>query len=134
MLSRDQLIKLAVDDYFIGCNINNHEKVMSTMSQDCVMRFPAATFRYEGHEALSIHFTDFLSNFKVINFHNFTNIVDVESQSIVSYFKIHLTDHDGIEIKMANCNIFHCDEDGLFNEVIIYNTAALDKGFQEGNS
>ena len=53
MLTRDQLIKLAVDDYFIGCNINNHQQVMSTMSNDCVMRFPAATFRYDGHEALS---------------------------------------------------------------------------------
>ncbi len=134
MLSKEQLIELAVDQYFIGCNINNHSQVMSTMSQDCVMRFPAATFLYEGHEALSVHFTDFLSNFKVIDFHDFTNIVDVEAQSIVSYFKIDLIDHDNVEINMMNCNIFHCDEQGLFKEIIIYNTAALDKGFQDGSS
>ncbi|MBX2846767.1 MAG: nuclear transport factor 2 family protein [Acidiferrobacterales bacterium] len=134
MLTREELISLAVDDYFIGCNKHNHAQVMSTMSNDCLMHFPAARFRYEGHAALSTHFEDFLGNFKDIKFHNFTNITDSETQSIVSYFNIDLIDHDGAEIKMKNCNIFHCDDQGLFNEIIIYNTQALDKGFQEGNS
>ena len=134
MLSRDQLIKLAVDDYFEGCNQHDHAKVMSTMSEDCFMRFPAATFRYQGHAALATHFDDFLGNFKVINFHNFINVVDPETQSIVSYFDVFLTDHDDAEIKMKNCNIFHCNEEGVFNEIIIYNTQALDKGFHEGSS
>ena len=133
MLGRDELIKLAVDEYFIGCNKHDHSMVMSTMSDDCLMSFPAASFRYRGGQALGVHFTDFLGNFSDINFHDFINIVDVESQSLVSYFKVFLTDHEGVEIKMQNCNIFHCNEDGLFNEIIIYNTKALDKGFHEGS-
>jgi len=134
VLQRQELIKLAIDDYFIGCNKHDHASVMSTFSQDCLMHFPAASFRYEGYDALATHFDDFLGNFAIINFHNFSNIVDVETQSIVSYFKIDLTDHDGKLIQMKNCNIFHCNEDGLFKEIIIYNTQALDKGFQEGNA
>lgn len=134
MLSREKLIKLAVDEYFIGCNNDDHGAVMATMSDDCLMRFPAASFRYEGHDALSVHFNDFLTNFKAINFHQFTNIVDVDTQSIVSYFNVDLIDHDNVEIKMKNCNIFHCNDDGLFDEVIIYNTKTLDKGFHEGNT
>lgn len=134
MLNREQLIKLAVDDYFIGCNKHDHAMVMSTMSSDCVMRFPAATFLYEGHASLSTHFNEFLDNFDVINFHNFVNVSDPDTQSLVSYFDVHLIDHDGAEIKMKNCNIFHCDDDGLFKEIIIYNTQALDKGFHAGSS
>ena len=134
MLIRDKLIHLAVDDYFIGCNKHNHASIMQTFSKNCIMHFPAAQFRYAGLKNLSEHFEDFLGNFAVINFHDFTNIVDVKSQSIVSYFKVELTDHDGAEISMENCNIFHCDQQGLFKEIIIYNTAKLDKGFHSGHS
>ena len=90
MLIRQQLINLAIDDYFIGCNKHDHKMVMSTFSKNCVMRFPAAEFRYEGLADLSEHFDDFLGNFETISFHDFVNIVDEESQSIVSYFKVHL--------------------------------------------
>lgn len=134
MLTREELIKLAVDDYFVACNNHDHTSVINTFNETCVMRFPAAEFRYQGRTDLSAHFTDFLDNFETINFHDFTNIVDAQTQSIVSYFTVHLTDNDGVQIKMKNCNIFHCDAMGLFSEIIIYNTAALDKGFQAGNS
>jgi len=134
MLTREELIKLAVDDYFKGCNAHDNDKVTGTFSEDCLMHFPAAQFKYQGKAHLIEHFEDFLDSFPVIHFHDFTNIVDEQSQSIVSYFNIHLTDDDGEQVKMRNCNIFHCDEQGLFKEIVIYNTAALDKGFHAGNS
>ena len=134
MLSREELINLAVDKYFIACNRHDHASVMKTFGEQCIMRFPAAQFRYAGLKNLSDHFEDFLGNFTVINFHDFINIVDAKSQSIVSYFKVDLTDRNGAETKMENCNIFHCNAEGLFKEIIIYNTAKLDKGFHAGHS
>ena len=98
------------------------------------MWFPAATFNYDGEEALRIHMQDFFKNFTTIDFHDFVNVVDEETQSVVSYFTVRLVDPQNQEIKMRNCNIFHCDADGVFKEIIIYNAKKLDKGFQAGNS
>ncbi len=134
MLDREQLLDLAVKRYFGGLNDHNLEVVMETMAQDCVMWFPAAEFNYDGHEALRVHMEDFLGNFPTVDFHDFVNVVDVETQSVVSYFTVRLVDGDNTEVSMRNCNIFHCDADGAFKEVMIYNSKPLDKGFQAGNS
>ena len=134
MLNREQLVDIAVNRYFIGLNNRDLELVMNTMAEDCVMWFPAATFNYNGQHALRVHLEDFLDNFPTVDFHDFVNIVDVETQSVVSYFTVRLVDHQGEEISMRNCNIFHCDQDDVFKEIVIYNSKPLDKGFQVGNS
>ena len=71
--------------------------------------------------------------FKTINFHDFTHVADPEAQSICSYFTVILIPENGEKIMMKNCNIFHLDEQGVFKEVIIYNSGALDQGFHAGN-
>lgn len=134
MLDRNELIDVAENRYFRALNNRDLETVMATMSQDCVMWFPAASFNYAGQHALRIHLEDFLANFPIVDFHDFVNVVDVETQSIVSYFTVRLVDDQNEEVAMRNCNIFHCDEKGVFKEIIIYNSKALDKGFQVGNS
>ena len=134
MLNREKLIEMSEVDYFGGGNDHNLELMMKPLSKDCVMRFPSAGFRYAGTDALTVHLQDFFSAFKIINFYDFTHVVDVQEQAIVSYFTVELTDHDGVLVSMDNLNIFRCDKDGLFNEIIIYNTKGLDKGFQEGRS
>ena len=50
-LTRDELIEIAVDKYFIGLNEHNVPKATDIMSEDCIMRFSAAKFRYEGRPA-----------------------------------------------------------------------------------
>ena len=134
MLDRDQLLDIAINRYFGALNNHDLDLVMSSMGQDCVMWFPAATFNYSGEAALRIHLQDFFDNFAIIDFHDFVNVVDEQAQSIVCYFTVRLVDNDGVEVVMKNCNIFHCDDSGVFKEIIIYNSKALDKGFQAGNS
>lgn len=131
-LSRSQLIDAAVG-YFEACNQHDWQGVIDSFAPDCLMWFPAATFRYQGRRALEVHFEDFLGTFEVINFHDFTHIPDVESQSICTYFTVILIEPGGEQIKMKNCNIFHLDENGLFQEIIIYNSGALDAGFHAGS-
>ncbi|MFK8052170.1 MAG: nuclear transport factor 2 family protein [Woeseiaceae bacterium] len=132
-LNREKLLELAIARYFEACNHHDLEQVLGTFADDCLMWFPATTFRYSGIEALTLHFREFLGTFRTINFHNYSNIVDVDSQSLVSYFDVHLTPHDGESIEMKNCNIFHSNEQGLFNEIIIYNTQPLSDGFNAGS-
>lgn len=131
-LTRQALIELS-ERYFEGCNEHKFEQVMDTFADDCVMRFPSATFIYKDKQALGIHFKDFLKTFKTICFRDYTHISDPETQSILSYFTVDLIDHEGGKIQMKNCNIFHLNEEGLFKEIIIYNSGALSAGFQDGN-
>jgi hypothetical protein len=130
-LDRQELIALSVA-YFESCNKHNLLQCLNTLSNDCLMWFPAAPFRYKGKEALGVHFKDVFKIFKVICFSHYKHIVDEQNQSIVTYFKVTLTPHEGDAIHMKNCNIFHTDEQGLFREIIIYNSGELNAGFHEG--
>ncbi len=133
-LTREALLDIAITRYFEGCNRHAMEQVTGTFADDCLMWFPATTFRYRGLSSLTLHFEEFLSTFTTINFHDYTNIVDVESQSIASYFTVQLVPPKGEEIVMRNCNLFHVNEQGLFREIIIYNTRPLSDGFNAGSS
>lgn len=131
-LTRDALVELSVR-YFEGCNAHDWQTVMDTFSDSCLMWFPAATFTYRGKDALGTHFKDFLGTFPSIRFHAFSHVVDPVAQSICSYFTVVLIDANDEKIQMRNCNIFKLDADGLFEEIIIYNSGKLDAGFHDGS-
>ncbi len=133
-LSRAKLINLAVEKYFIGCNNHDHQAVIDTFAENCVMKFSSAKYQYNGRTALSVHFKEFLDTFKLVNFHNFENVVDYQNQSIASQFTVDLEAHDGEKISMTNCNFFHVNSAGLFDMIMIYNSAPLQKGFEAGSN
>ena len=134
MLTRDALIKLAEVDYFTGCNNHDIETILATMSDDCVMRFTAAKYQYNGAEAMRAHFTDFLSNFPSINFHRFVSVVDVEKQTVATHFIVTLIDKAGEKLEMNNCNFFVANKDGVFDDVLIFNASPLKAGFEAGSA
>jgi hypothetical protein len=129
---REQLIAMSVA-YFEGCNQHNLEQCMATFADNCLMWFPSAPFKYSGKNALEIHLKDVFKTFKSIYFRDYKHVADPLSKSVVTYFKVTLIPYEGEEIHMQNCNIFHLNQDGLFNEIIIYNSGALNEGFQEGS-
>jgi hypothetical protein len=131
-LDRQQLIAMSLA-YFEGCNEHNLAQCLHIVSNDCLMWFPAAPFRYNGKAALDVHLSDVFTTFKSIYFRDYRHIVDEQAQSIVTYFKVTLVPHEGDTIHMQNCNIFHANEHQLFKEVIIYNSGALSAGFHEGS-
>lgn len=131
-LDRNELVEIS-ERYFGSCNHHDFQSVMDTFAPSCRMWFPAATFEYLGKEALGIHFEEFLGTFSTINFHDYHHIVDPLAQSICTYFWVELMQSTGERIKMRNCNIFHLDANGVFKEIIIYNSGALDAGFHAGS-
>lgn len=133
-LTREQLIEMAVGKFFTGGNNNDAEGMCSPLSDDCVMRFTSAKYVYEDYKSILIHLQEFTSTFKTINFHNFVCIADVDAQSIAVRFQIHLEDYEGEKTMMSNCNFFQANDDGLFNDVLIYNSAPLQKGFEAGSA
>ena len=133
-LTREQLIEMAVDKYFIGSNNHDAAQMCSVLSEDCVMRFTAAKYIYYGREAIFAHLDDFAKSFKTVNFHSFVNVVDVPSQSIAVRFQVDLEDHDGEELSMSNCNFFQANDEGLFEDCLIFNSAPIQKGFEVGSA
>ena len=133
-LTREELIDISVNKYFIGLNDHDVKRATDIMAPDCIMRFSAAKFRYEGVAANIVHLTEFTENFKLINFHNFVNVVDTESQSIATRFHVDLLAHDGESLSMSNCNWFKFNADGLIEDILIYNAAPLQKGFEAGSA
>ena len=133
-LTREKMIDMAVNKYFVGLNNHNVKSATDVMSEDCLMWFTAAKYRYEGRAANITHLTEFTESFKVIDFHNFINVVDVNNRSIATRFHIDLTDHDDELLSMSNCNWFQFDEQGLIKDILIYNSAPLQKGFEAGSA
>lgn len=134
LLTREQLIKMAVDDYFIGLNKHDVPLATSGMGENCTMWFSAAKYRYEGIAANIVHLTEFTENFETVNFHNFVNIVDVDTQAIATRFHVDLIDHKGKLLSMSNSNWFQFNEDGKIEDILIYNAAPLKEGFEAGSS
>ena len=133
-LKRDDLIDLAVNQYFIGFNNHNVESVMNTFADNCIMTFSAADREFEGLESLREHTVEFIETFPTINFHNFQSVVDARPQTIAVRFIVQLIDHEGEELVMNNCNFFKVNRAGKFTEVAIFNAGKLDKGFRAGNT
>lgn len=133
-LTRAQLQDLAINQYFIGFNDHDEERVMSTFADNCVMSFSAADREFEGLASLREHTREFIATFPTINFHNFQSVMDARPQTIAVRFIVQLIDKDGGEVVMNNCNFFKINSAGLFTEVAIFNSGALDKGFRAGNT
>lgn len=133
-LDRAALIDLAVQGYFVACNRGDLKTVLSTFAPNCRVRFASAEFEYCGAEALREHFEEFRDTFTLIDFRDFENLVDIEAQAIAVRFEVELVDREGRSTIMQNCNFFKVDNDGLFSDIVVYNTAPLDEGFEAGSS
>lgn len=132
-LNRTQLVTIAEQKYFEACNAGDLETVLGNFAPDCRIRFAAAAFQYVGTEAIKAHFEEFVATFSTIDFRDCRSVVDVEAQTIAVQFEVELIDHDGQGAVMQNCNFFRLDEHGKFSDVMIYNSAPLDQGFEAGS-
>ncbi|MEO0441384.1 MAG: nuclear transport factor 2 family protein, partial [Pseudomonadota bacterium] len=97
-------------------------------------RIPSSNFVYTGKSALRIHLEDFIESFPAIHFRNYIAAVDPIENRVAVRFDISLTDDEGTETHMSNCNFFEVGEDGSLEDILIFASAPLSKGFEEGNS
>ena len=133
-LTRSEMVNIAVQKYFIGLNNKDVPSATDIMDENSVMWFSAAKYRYEGRAANIVHLTEFTKTFETVHFHNFINVVDVEQQAIATRFHVDLTDFDGVLLSMSNCNWFQFNDVGLIKDILIYNAAPLQKGFESGSA
>lgn len=133
-LSREQLIALGVDGFFKKLNAHDLDGVMAGIAEKCEMRIPSSNFTYTGKTALRNHLRDFVTSFPVINFRDFIAVADPDESRLAVRFNISLTDDDGEETHMSNCNFFEVDDDGLLADILIFASAPLSKGFEVGSS
>ena len=133
-LSREQLVEIAVEKFFKGMNNKDVASATDIMADDCLMRFSAAKYRYEDREANIVHLNEVTETFSKIYFHKFVSVVDVPQQAIATRFNVELTDLEGEVMAMSNSNWFQFNEAGLVKEILIYNAAPLQKGFEAGSA
>ena len=133
-LSREQLIESGVSNFFEMLNAHDLDGVMRGISDDCEMRIPSSNFTYTGKAALRDHLEDFITSFPVINFRDFISVADPDTNRLAVRFNISLTDDDGEETHMSNCNFFEVNDDGRLDDILIFASAPLSKGFEVGSS
>ena len=133
-LSRDKLIEAGVSNFFEMLNAHDLDGVMRGISEDCEMRIPSSNFTYTGKPALRDHLEDFITSFPVINFRDFFSVADPVENRIAVRFNISLIDDDGEETHMSNCNFFEVNDDGRLDDILIFASAPLSKGFEVGST
>lgn len=133
-LTREQVLAAGIDNFFLKLNAHDLDGVMEGIAEECEMRIPSSNFTYTGKQALRDHLHDFTSSFPVINFRDFIAVADVEAGRLAVRFNISLTEDDGTETHMSNCNFFEMDEEGRLTDILIYASAPLSKGFEVGSS
>lgn len=132
--TREQLVDFCVDRFFRKLNAHDLDGVMQNIADDCEMRIPSSNFTYTGKAALHAHLEDFIQSFPVIHFRDFIAAADPEVNRVAVRFNISLTDDEGEETHMSNCNFFEVCEDGRLEDILIFASAPLSKGFQVGNN
>lgn len=133
-LSRRKLIDAGVRNFFEKLNAHDLDAVMEGVTDSCEMRIPSSNFTYTGKPALRDHLKDFITSFSVINFRDFTVVADIDNSRLAVRFNISLTDDDGCETHMSNCNFFEVTDEGLLDDILIFASAPLSKGFEVGSS
>ena len=121
MLSREELIALVENAYFLNVDNKNVEATVACFAEDAELRIQSAHVSHIGHDQIRRMFQDFAGATKIIYHGDYTHVVDVEHQWIASQFLARNDYDDGGHVEMRNCNFFQV-ENGLFKRVTIYMT------------
>lgn len=132
--TREELLEYCIDGFFKKLNAHDLEGVMQNVADDCEMRIPSSNFTYTGKAALNDHLDDFIQSFPVIYFRDFVASADPIENRVAVRFNISLTDDEGEETHMSNCNFFEIGDDGRLEDILIFASAPLSKGFEVGNN
>ncbi|MEP2101241.1 MAG: nuclear transport factor 2 family protein [Parasphingorhabdus sp.] len=132
--AREQLVATCIKGFFEMLNAHDLEGVMRGIADDCEMRIPSSNFTYTGKAALRDHLEDFIQSFPSIHFRDFVTAADPHENRVAIRFNISLIDDEGEETHMSNCNFFEIREDGQIEDILIFASAPLSKGFEVGNN
>jgi len=118
-LSREDIISLAVNSYFISVDNKDIEKVLDTMNESIVFSIPTHSVIKNGKHEVRGMFEKLFTDHKEVWHGDFTHTIDTESQSLASTFTVKNTEHDDSIVIKYNCNFFDI-ENGKFSSITVY--------------
>jgi len=119
---RDYYVDMVEQKYFANVDRKDMDAVLDCFTEDAVFTIQSAFTTHEGRDTgIRKMFENlFETNSQKIVHRDFKHVVDVENNRCAAQFEVELTDNDGNETYLSNCNFFYLDENGKFERVFVY--------------
>ena len=111
--------KELVLNYFKGVDEENINKILKTLTVDCVFSIETHGIELIGHQEITGMFKRLWKNHKSVEHKNFFFINDPIRNQIAVRFQVKNILHNGKIVFKSNCNFFTL-KDGIFSEVRVY--------------
>ncbi|MFC5996528.1 nuclear transport factor 2 family protein [Pseudonocardia hispaniensis] len=110
-----------VERYFDAVDKYDLDGVLSCFNEEAVVTIQTAHSVHSGRDDdVRQMYIELFDNYKRNMRHiHFRHVVDPDNNRIASQFEVELTDNDGNQITLTNCNFFYL-ENGRFSRVYIY--------------
>ena len=118
-LSRDELIDLAINQYFGNVDKKNLDQVLDCFHDNAMITVQTAFTVHAGKDNIKRMFVDFMDAWDTIVHRDFTCTVDETNGRITACFVAELVDKEGNTTELHNTNFWRVRE-GKFQEVYIY--------------
>ena len=118
-LGRDELVDLAINQYFGNVDKKELSKVLDCFHDNAVITVQTAFAVHDGKENIRRMFIDFMDAWKTIIHKDFTCTVDEKNGRITACFTAELEDAEGNWTTLHNTNFWRIRGD-KFQEVYIY--------------
>jgi len=119
---RDYYVDMVEQKYFANVDRKDMDAVLDCFTEDAVFTIQSAFTTHEGRDTgIRKMFENLLETYEQKIVHrDFKHVVDVENNRCAAQFEVELTDNDGNETYLSNCNFFYLDENGKFERVFVY--------------
>ena len=111
--------KELVLNYFKGVDEENINKILKTLTVDCVFSIETHGIELIGHQEITGMFKRLWKNHKSVEHKEFCFINDPTSNQVAVRFQVKNILHNGQIVFKSNCNFFTL-KDGIFSEVRVY--------------
>ena len=111
--------KELVLNYFKGVDEENINKILKTLTVDCVFSIETHGIELIGHQEITGMFKRLWKNHKSVEHKEFCFINDPTSNQVAVRFQVKNILHNGQIVSKSNCNFFTL-KDGIFSEVRVY--------------
>lgn len=118
-LTREQLIDLATQKYFGNVDRKAMQPVLDCCHEDVSFTIQTDHLTHSGHVGVRKMFENLFGGYEQIWHGDFEVAADVETQTVCARFNVLLTDAQGVETHLRNCNFWYV-EDGKFRRVFVF--------------
>ncbi|QYJ14971.1 hypothetical protein Rxycam_00782 [Rubrobacter xylanophilus DSM 9941] len=119
---RDYYVDMVEKKYFANVDRKNMDAVLDCFAEDAVFTIQSAFTTHEGRDTgIRKMFENLFNTYspKIVH-RDFKHVVDIENNCCAAQFEVELTDTDGNETYLSNCNFFYLDKNGKFERVFVY--------------